>query len=253
MAQKPCRDAILQILEQKGFVTINELVALLHYSPATVYRDLKELEHLNLVKRSYGGAELKSRNGGSMSLMRRYGYMKPEKRRLAQIAAECVEDGDTIFLVGGSTTEYMAPFLAGKKNIHVITHNIRLVEHFGEMGIEVTCLGGKMFDPPSTLLSEETIENAMKFNTDKAFLSPMGISEEGDIEVFEDYYMIYYVGMKRAKKVYYLADRSKWCRRADRRVCDLSDVDCVITDFDFPDSFKEKFPETEFLVAEETK
>ena len=253
MVQKPRRDAILQILEQKGFVTINELVELLHYSAATVYRDLKELEHLNLVKRSYGGVELMRRDGGTMSLMRRYGYMKPEKRRLARMAAECVEDGETIFLTGGSTVEYMAPFLAGKKNIHVITHNIRLVEYLGEMGIEVTCLGGRMLDPPSTLLGEETIENAMKFHTDKAFLSPMGISEEGDIEVSKEYYMIYYVGMKRTKKVYYLADRSKWRRRSDLCVCDLSDVDCVITDFDFPEALREKFPETEFLVAEEAK
>lgn len=110
-------------------------------------------------------------------------------------------------------------------------------------------LGGRMFDPPGTLLSEETIENAMKFNTDKAFLSPTGILEEGDFEVSEDYYMIYYVGMRQAKKVYYPADRSKWRLRSERRICDFSEVDCVITDFDFPDSLKEKFPKTEFLTA----
>ena len=252
MAQKPRRDKILDYLEQNGFSTVRELTEALHYSPATLYRDLAELENLNLVKRSYGGVEIAERRG-LMSLTRRYDYMKPEKRRLAQMAAELVEDGDVIFLAGGSTTEYMAPYLADKKNIHVITHNIRLVEYLAELGVEVTCLGGRMFDPPSILLSEETIENIMKFNTDKAFLSPTGISEEGDVEVTEAYYMVYRVSMQRAKKSYLMADKSKWRRRSDRRISDLSGFACVISDIDFPSAIKERFSETEFILAEEEK
>ncbi|MBR4872864.1 MAG: DeoR/GlpR transcriptional regulator [Clostridia bacterium] len=252
MSQKPRRDEILNILKRNGFCTVNALVNELHYSTATIYRDLNELEHLNLVKRSYGGVELAGRKG-MMSLSSRYDYMKPEKRRLAQIAAACVEDGDTIFLAGGSTTEYMAPYLADKKNIHVITHNIRLVEYFAELGIEVTCLGGKMFDPPSILLSEETVENIMKFNTDKAFLSPTGISETGDVEVSEAYYMVYRVSMQRAKKTYLISDKSKWGRRSDRRISDLSGFDCVISDIAFPSTIKGDFPKTKFFFAGEEK
>ena len=250
MAQKPRRDTILNYLEKNGFSTVHELMTALHYSSATVYRDLAELEKLNLVKRSYGGVELADRKG-LMSLARRYDYMKPEKRRLAQMAASLVEDGDVIFLAGGSTTEYMAPYLADKKNIHVITHNIRMVEYLAGLGIEVTCLGGRMFDPPSILLSEETVENVMKFNTDKAFLSPTGISEEGDVEVSEAYYMVYRMSMQRAKKVYLMADKSKWCRRSDRRISDLSAFACVVSDIAFPTEIQEGFPQTEFLLAEE--
>lgn len=247
MAQKPRRDEILKYLEENGFATVNELVELLHYSSATVYRDLNELEHLNLVKRSYGGVELAEKRG-KLNINQRYDYMRPEKRMLARTAAEYVKDGETVFFIGSSTVEYMTPYLNGKK-FHAITHNIRMVEHFSEMGIDVTCLGGKMFDAPSILMGDDTVECAMKYHVDKAFLSPTGFTEDGQIDVTAPYYLIYRVMMKNAKKVYLLVDHSKLGKRSDRRLCDFSAIDCVIGDIEFSEETKAMYPDTEFLCV----
>ena len=248
MAQKPRRDEILQYLEQNGFSTVGELVELLHYSTATVYRDLNELEHQNLVRRSYGGVELVGR--GTMTLARRYDYMQPEKRHLAAMAAEYVKDGETISLAGGSTVACMVPYLGKKKNISVIVHDLRVAEQLGALGVDVICLGGRICDPPSILMGDDTVENAMKYRVDKIFFSATGLTPDGQISVMEKYYLLYHVMMQGADKVCFLADHTKLEQRGDRRLCDFSAVDYVVSDIDFSGDIRGKYPKTEFVFVD---
>lgn len=252
MAQKLRRDEILKYLEQNGFSTISELVDFFHYSSATIYRDLNELEKMNLVKRSYGGVEAASR-GTYMSLAQRYNYMKPEKRRLMRVAAELIEDGDTVFLEGGSTVECIAPYLEGKKNIHVITHNMRLVEMLSEMGIDTVCLGGKVWERPGVLLGDETVENALKYHPDKCVVSPTAFSGDGQVGVTRPYYLLIHVMIQNSQKVYLAIDHSKLDADYDVRLCDFSDIDCVISDIEFSKETRARYPKTEFIYTKESK
>ena len=52
------QDAILTILKKQGYATLRELTEALHYSTATINRDLNRMEEKGLIKRSYGEAEL---------------------------------------------------------------------------------------------------------------------------------------------------------------------------------------------------
>lgn len=245
MAQRERLDKILEIVNENGFIVANKLIELLHYSSATVYRDLSELEKLGLIKRQHGGIE--SLNHGWMTASHRYGYMKPEKRAIAQAAAEHIEDGDVLFVGGGTTTYYLIPFLAEKKNIHVITHDLYLVEHLSEMGIKTTCLGGEIQDPPWTLLGNDTVESAAKYRANKLFFSVTGVTDDGHVSVIESYYMVDRVMMDRSKKIYLLADHSKLHKEADRWLCDFSSLNFVISDIEFPQETLKKFPQTQFI------
>ena len=49
---------ISEILRKNGFVTVKFLMNELHYSSATINRDLNIMQNLGIVKRSFGGAEL---------------------------------------------------------------------------------------------------------------------------------------------------------------------------------------------------
>ena len=57
MYQKERLERILDFLNRNGYATVKELTELLHYSTATVNRDLNALEQMKKIKRSYGGAE----------------------------------------------------------------------------------------------------------------------------------------------------------------------------------------------------
>ena len=247
MSQKIRRDEILATLEKQGYTTVNELVTQLHYSSATIYRDLNELQNLNLVKRSYGGVELTMRkNVPGFPL--RHDYMKLEKRQMGRIAAAMVENGDRICIAGTTTTEYILPYLEGKKDLLIVTNDMRLAESASEYGFETVCLGGRVFERPSILMSEETIENAMKFRFDKFFFSTGAFTSNGKIGA-EAYAMLYRVIMENSKKTYFLGDHSKMDADSDYFLCDFSKIDCVISDVPFSDEVKNSFNKTEFIHA----
>ena len=51
-------DKIVEILNKRKYATVDYLVKELHYSPATIRRDLTYLESLGMVKKSYGGVSI---------------------------------------------------------------------------------------------------------------------------------------------------------------------------------------------------
>ena len=73
---------ILDILREHGYVTVKFLTQELHYSNATINRDLNVLQAQKLIKRSYGGVELMKKSG--TSLIFRYNKMRPAKNKIAK-------------------------------------------------------------------------------------------------------------------------------------------------------------------------
>ena len=245
MPQKQRQDQIIQILKTEGFVTVRHLVKTLHYSSATINRDLNAMQDLKIVKRSYGGVELLSRKDNLPPLPMREFYQAPEKRKIAEAASKLVLDGDCIFLSGSTTTQCMVPFLATKKNLTVITNSLRIAIELGEFDIMVICLGGMVTERPFITQSDLTVDNAMRYHADKMFFSTNLFTEDGVINYAG--HLLYRVMMKNSKKVYYLTDESKLTDRVWHSLCDFSSIDGVISNFDFPQKTKEKYPNADFI------
>ncbi|MBQ8869677.1 MAG: DeoR/GlpR transcriptional regulator [Oscillospiraceae bacterium] len=247
MSQKLRQDAILDILQKQNYVSVKYLVDTLHYSNATINRDLNVLKQRNLINRSYGGVELISKSK-LPALPFRYHFMKKEKRQICKIAAEQVCDGDTIFIDATTTTQFMSQYLIERKNLTVITNNLSLAGFLSEQGVDVICLGGRVVETPSMLYSDETAEFASRYLANKMFFSTSSFSPDGKIKN-NGYIPLIYAMMKNSDKIYYLADHEKSQINAPKVVCDFGRVDVVISDYDFSDETKATFPNTEFFLA----
>lgn len=248
MSQKLRHDQILSILEKRGYVTVRYLVNTLHYSSATINRDLNEMQILGLVKRSYGGVEAVKKSSLPPLLQRQF-YMKKEKRRIAHEASKLIQNGDTLFLDSGTTVQYLVPFLSDKKDLTVITNNMRLAIELGDLDIDVICLGGHIVERPYVLDGDETVENAMKFQVDKMFFSVDSITEDGYIS--GGHYLLYKVMLKNSERAYLLTDETKIADRLDIKLCNFSALTGVISDFEFSDETKRLYPNVEFVCAKE--
>ena len=246
MYQKERLDEILELLHKYGYVTVKYLVNALHYSNATINRDLNILESQGEIHRTHGGVELAERKG--VPLPFRYHKMKAEKLKIAKRASELVQDGDTLFIDGSTTAEYMSEFLVEKKDITVITNNITLVLRLSEYGIRAICLGGTVVERPSMLGGDETVENAMKYTADKMFFATAYVSKDGKIGTGSRY-LLFKTMAKNADKVYYLADHDKLNPPVgtNRYVFDFNDVDGVISDYEFDEEVQRKYPRTQFI------
>ena len=118
MYQKERLENILQLVKQYGYVTVKYLVSTLHYSNATINRDLNALVAQKKVRRSYGGVEYIEKKG--VPLPFRYDFMRSEKLKIGKKAAEFIHDGETVFIDASTTTECMAEFLVEKKDLTVM-------------------------------------------------------------------------------------------------------------------------------------
>ena len=248
MAQKIRQDQILDILEKRGYVTVRYLVDALHYSSATINRDLNTMEALGLVKRSYGGVEA-CKKSHLPALLERQFYMKKKTRRVAKAAAALIQNGETIFLDGSTTVQYIIPFLGEKKGLHIITNNMRLAIELGGLDLEVTCLGGRIAERPHVLAGEETVENAQHYRANKMFFSVDSVTLDG--EIHSTYYLLYKTMLQNSDEAYFLTDQTKIVDRLDKTLCDFSEISGVISDFDFPEETKNKYPGTKFIFAAE--
>ncbi len=247
MYQKERLRVILSLLEQNGFVTVRFLTEQLHYSTATINRDLNALQNQGLIRRSFGGAELTQEK--TVPLQFRYSKMRPAKSRIAKMAATHIHNGDTIFIDCSTTAQYLGKYITDRKNLTVITNNLTLASFLSEYNIASICLGGRIMEPPSMAYSEETVENARKYGADKLFFSACSITPDGRIGRSrpESHYLMIRAMMENADKKYLLLDVDKLVDRADTYLGTLAEVDTVISDFAFPEKTKEIYSRTEFL------
>lgn len=247
MSKKTRLDDIITILKKNGYVTVKYLTEELHYSTATINRDLNLLENQKIVKRSYGGVELREHK--STPLVFRYHKMKLAKNKIGKKAAEFICDGDTVFIDGSTTAQYIGQYITNKKELTVISNNMALLTYLSEYNIKCICLGGQIVEIPSMLGGMETVENARKYNADKMFFSTSAISAEGKIGSTETYYTMHKAMAENSSKIFYLADKGKIDAKAPLVLFDLSGVNSVISDFNFPEKTKKSFPDTEFLTC----
>ncbi len=243
-------DTILSIIKEQGYVTVKYLCEQLHYSTATINRDLNELQKQKLIVRHYGGAELRTQKG--VPLVFRYHKMRPVKRLIAKRAAELIKDGMTIFIDGTTTTHYIGDYLKNFQNLTVITNNINLASHLSESGIKAICLGGTIIEPPYMTGGSDTAAQAKSYSADIVFFSATGVSADGKI-FLGSYLELIRAMIKNSEKSAFLIDHKKLDSKDTRVLCGLENIDVVVTDFEFSDEVKTRAKTTLFLEVETPK
>lgn len=240
-------NSIMDILKKNGYVTVKFLTDELHYSNATINRDLTILEKQKLIKRSYGGVEIAT--DASSALVFRYHKMKIAKNNIGKTASKYIKDGDTIFIDGSTTAQYIGKYITEKKDLTVITNNTALVTYLSEYSINVICLGGKVVEIPSMLDGAETVENAMRYRADKMFFSIGSITDDGKLGTGDMYYLLHKAMMQNSKEVFLLIDSGKLNRQTPKFFPSDSVPDYIISDYDFAEKTKKRLKNTKFIKA----
>lgn len=238
------QDEILAILEKYQYVPVSYLIETLCYSSATINRDLNALEQRQLVHRSYGGVELAAPS--TVPLPFRRHKQHHAKERIAQRAAELVDDGDVIFIDGSTTTQCMGPHLADRESLTVISNNITLLDYLSEHGVTCIVLGGQITEPPSMTGGVDAVDMARSYRADKAFFSTAAVTDNGEVGDSDLYYELRRAMLRNAGQAYYLVDREKRKRRVPKVLCDFGALHSVITDDDFS-TVQARYPSTEII------
>lgn len=220
---------ILEVLKKEGIVKLNELVKLTDTSESTIRRDLTFLENKKALKRVHGGATLLKGSQEEPSYNEKLIQKISEKSKIAKYAAELIEDGDCVYLDGGTTTFEMIKYI-DKKNIIVVTNGIKHIDELLENNITGYIIGGKVKATTKVVVGSDALINFKKFRFDKAFLGINGIHLEfgfttPDLEEAS----LKQAAIELSKEAFVLADESKFGEITFVKVGDLEEA-TIITD-----------------------
>lgn len=164
---------ILELLKNKNYISIHELVDTTGSSESTIRRDLSQLEDESRLVRVHGGAQAKHSKSEETTIMERQTAHLKEKEAIAIYAAEKVKPGECIFLDAGTTTSLMIPYL--RKDIIVVTNGISLISSCMERRMETYVIGGKIKEKTNALIGKGAVDSLQAYRFDKAFIGMNGI------------------------------------------------------------------------------
>ncbi len=231
------RDSILEIVESKGYVSLQALVDEVGASESTVRRDLEYLGRIGQIRRTRGGAAYV---GESLTgFDDRRGRATDEKQRIGRAAAELIESGETVLLDGGTTTLEVARHLGGK-NLQVVTNSLPTVNLLvGASNIELVYLGGYVYPKTGVALGSLTVEALKGIHARRLVMSVGGITEAG---LFNSNSLLVETErqmMEAADEVIVVADSGKLGHSELAHLCRLEDVDRMVVDTGITDEWKE--------------
>ena len=230
--QRPERiGAILERLSLDGSVSVADIATDLEVSEATIRRDLRLLEDQRLLGRTHGGAVPQ---GVLYELPLRYksGRQTKQKLRIAREAANRVLDGWAIGLTGGTTTTEVARVLVERERLTVVTNALNIASELAvRPNLKLVVTGG-VARPESYELIGPIAEASLEgLNLDMVFLAVDGISPTAGLTTHHEIEAgTNRALLERARHVTVVADSSKIGKVAFARICQLSQVDELITD-----------------------
>lgn len=137
------RIKIVDLINERRKVTVDELCGIFDVSSATIRGDLRELQVAGLVTRTHGGAIQKTKTGFELSSKQKEVRNLREKQSIAKAALSLIDNGDTIVLDTGTTTHELGKLLGNRRNVTVITNDLAIAATLEEMeGIDVIIMGG---------------------------------------------------------------------------------------------------------------
>lgn len=226
---------ILTELEKNGTVKLKEVCEALQTSESTIRRDFEELENQNKLKRVFGGAvkinfDSVLSQDRELSMAKKASISVDAKHKLCKKCSEFVEDGECIFIDGGTTFMHMLPYLEGK-HVRVVTHSdfIRLHK---DSTIDLIVVGGRNLPMYQMNVGLIALDILSRFNFDRAFIgcAALGGGESDAYTAEMDTAQIKMMAMKQSIHTYLVADESKLDRKGFYNFAKIKDFDYIIMD-----------------------
>jgi DeoR/GlpR family transcriptional regulator of sugar metabolism len=228
---------ILELTQSNQFWATKDLADKLNVSQTTIYRDLKELENIDKISRSYGGIAAMTHGtflpSEGLEINQRATHNLEEKKAIAEKAVQLVKDGDTFFVDSSTTCLKFGEALlkSNRRNLTIITNSPRLVLLLSAVqDYHTICTGGTYlhhFDSLVGIPGEEFIKN---ITAEKFFFSVAGIAEFGCTDTEQSEVKIKQLMISRSRFHVLLADHTKFDKFCTYLVIKPSEISTLVTD-----------------------
>ena len=232
LLSEPRRRRILEWIEEEGSARVRELAVAFEVSEATIRQDLERLEREGPITREHGGAFLSDLRSEVGAMVLHHQDNMDKKRKIGALAADLVNDGETLILDAGTTTTEVALRLTGRQNLTVITNALNIAVILGTVPGNAVHMPGGQFKPPTlSLYGDNSVEYLRNIFAGKLFLATAGVALDAGLTYpsFADL-QLKEAMIKAASHVYLVANSTKINRSSFTRLGALELIHTFVTD-----------------------
>jgi DeoR family transcriptional regulator, fructose operon transcriptional repressor len=227
---------LLQLVEAKGQMSVDELARHFSVSDDTIRRDLQHLERRKVLLRTHGGAVSTALlvHRESPFLTRAHAHAEA-KARIGRAAAQLIADGETLLVNGGSTTFGFAASLGTRRNLTIVTNNVTMLSVLPAEAIQgVYLLGGQYRLDLGSTVGPVGFRSG-NINVDTAILGVSGLTGNAGLSTtfMEEASMLAQM-IASARRAIVVADASKFGHNAFAHIAPLSAIHALVTDVSPP-------------------
>lgn len=216
---------------REGSVEVDRIAQELDVSRETIRRDLTMLASRGLVQRTRGGATAPGGSLTEIDISVRSTEHHAAKAAIGRyVAAHLVEDGMSVALDTGTTTQEIARAVRGRK-ITVVTPSLPVINELADTKTTVVVVGGVLRGRSLGAVGPVAEQTARQFHCDLAFISAPAINAAlGLMDTDLDGVAVKQCLLENAAQVYAVFDHTKLGRTAFATVCGLQALTGIVTD-----------------------
>lgn len=203
---------IIDTVNKKKNVELNELCELLDTSESTVRRDLSILHDKGVLVKVRGGAIAVDDSFTSLeqNVDEKAVLFVREKEAIARYAASLIEDGDFVFIDAGTTTEKMIDFIPARQ-VTFVTNAFVHAKRLAQRGFKVFLPAGEIKLSTEAIIGASCVLSLDQYNFTKCFMGVNGISVTGGFSTPDpNEASVKAAVINNSHTAYILADHSKF-------------------------------------------
>lgn len=235
---------IMDKLHAEQKVVTTNLALDLNISEDTIRRDLNELNRKKLLKKVYGGALLmtgKSSNTFSVPIS-----SEEQKEKIVTKALSLLHDGQVIIVSGGTTNLVFAKFIPAHLRLTIYTYSLPIAMQLSLLpNIELILIGGKMQKSAMVTIGIDVIQILSKIRADICFIGASSINvKQGLTEIGYEVSVVKKAMIASSDRVVSMFTSDKLNTKMPHGVCELQELDTIVTELDPEDERLEKYRKT---------
>lgn len=249
------QEDILSLIRADGRVDVEDLAARFAVTSQTIRRDLGDLCDRGLALRTHGGARRTAAVANREYHERRRDH-STEKAAMGRLATSLIPDNCSITLNIGTSTEQVAAALTAHKGLVVLSNNVNIINTLMGTGVrELILVGGSVRPADGAVVGEDAVEFISRYKVDYAVIGASALDADGAVLDFDAREVsVARAILRNARTKILVCDSSKFEQTAPVRICDVAELDYVITDRPPPTAFAEAaaLGQTEILTVKPT-
>lgn len=242
-------EIILNELKNRKKVKFEDLAVQLNVSEDTVRRDIDALHRNGLLSKARGGAILREKD--PLTFQDRQSFLTKEKDIIALKTQRFLKNGSTVFMDGGTTVLAVINAMPLDITIRIVTNNysvVPIIEKF--KNVELILLGGNYERDLAATSGLTTCYEVSKYIADVFIMGTCAVDPVYGVSATsvndgETKKMM----VQSSKQTIALASRNKLSQTESFKVCDMSQLDALITDLDSNDADLDDFRKSNIQIV----